>query len=148
MLVDEVMNRSIRTVNKDNKVLEVASIMCLYRIPGLPVVEDDCLVGYIAEKDILSFLFPSLEEVMDGSSGKAYDNMQINYGDATEKKVHEIMTKTVISVRPDTHVLKAAAIMATNKFRRIPVVEDGKLMGVVSLGDVHKALFKNKIASC
>jgi len=147
MLVEEVMNRSIRTVNKDNKVLEVASIMCLYRIPGLPVVEGEKLVGYIAEKDILSFLFPSLEEVMDGSSGKAYENMQINYGDATGKTVNEIMTKTVISVRPDTHVLKAAATMATNKFRRIPVVEDGKLVGVVSLGDVHKALFKNQIAT-
>jgi len=147
MLVEDVMNRSIRTVNKDDKVLEVASIMCLYRIPGLPVVEDDKLIGYIAEKDILSFLFPSLEEVMDGSSGQAYDNMQQNYSDATEKKVHEIMTSTVLSVSTGTHVLKAAATMATNKFRRIPVVDNGVLMGVLSLGDVHKALFKNQIAT-
>jgi len=57
------------------------------------------------------------------------------------------MTRNVISVRPGTHVLKAAATMATNKFRRIPVVEDGKLLGVVSLGDVHKALFKNQVAT-
>ncbi len=84
---------------------------------------------------------------MDGSSGQAYDNMQRNYGDATEKKVHEIMTSNVLSVSTGTHVLKAAATMATNKFRRIPVVDDGVLMGVISLGDVHKALFKNQIAT-
>ena len=70
MQVNEIMNRAIKTVKPETKVIEVASIMCLYRIPGLPVVEDNKLVGLISESDILKFLFPSLEDMIDGSIKK------------------------------------------------------------------------------
>ena len=68
------------------------------------------------------------------------------YGDVLNQTVEELMTKNPLSVDPDMHLLRAATIMVRHKFRRIPVVEDAKLTGVLSLGDVHKAIFHANIS--
>lgn len=121
--------------------------MCLYRLSGLPVVEGGKLVGFIAEKDVLHRLFPSLEELMDGLGAIDLDRMLSQYKDVLRLKVAEVMTQKVLSVSPDMHVLRAATIMVRNKFRRIPVAEGDQVVGMVSLGDVHKAIFHANIAN-
>lgn len=143
MKVKDIMSRSVRTVTPDTKVMEVSSIMCLYRFPGLPVVEDDDkLVGLIAEKDVLHSLFPKLEDLMGGGMGSIdLDKEMANYKDVLCKKVSELMSTNLATVPPDMHILRAATIMVRHGFRRIPVAEDGKLLGMLSLGDVHKAIF-------
>lgn len=143
MLVKDVMTTSIRSVQPETKALEVASIMCLYRIPALPVVdEENHLVGNVSEIDLLKSLFPSMEDLMSGSGTDQHEKMLPNYGATMTMKVKDIMVSDPVSVSPDMHVLKAAAKMAGHKFRRIPVTdENGKLAGVMSLGDVHKAVF-------
>jgi CBS domain-containing protein len=149
MQVQEVMNRAIRSVGADTKVMEVASIMCLYRIPGIPVVEDDGkLVGIIAEKDVLHALFPTLESLMEEGMGNVDLDKQLGkYKDILAMQVSDLMTKNPITVFPDMHVLRAASVMVRNRFRRIPVVGDtGILVGMLSLGDVHKAIFHLSIA--
>ena len=148
MQVKEIMNRSIRSVSPDTKVMEVASIMCLYRIPGIPVVEEGGrLVGLIAEKDVLHSLFPTLESLMEEGMGNLdLDREMARYKDVLAQSVSELMTRNPITVSPDIHVLRAASIMARNRFRRIPVAEDGVLMGMLSLGDVHKAIFHANVA--
>ncbi len=147
MLVTEIMSRSPRTVTPDTELLEVVSIMCLYRFNGLPVVEGEKMVGFIAEKDVLHKLFPTLEDMMtDGLGALDFDEMMGKYGDVINLKVMDLMTKNVISVPPEDHILKAATTMVRHNFRHIPVASDGKLVGMLSLGDVHKAIFHHHIA--
>ena len=147
MLVEEIMSRSPRTVNPDTELLEVVSIMCLYRFNGLPVVEGEKMVGFIAEKDVLHKLFPTLEDMMtDGLGALDFDEMMGKYSDVVNLKVNDLMTTNVISVPPEDHILKAATTMVRHKFRHIPVASDGKLVGMLSLGDVHKAIFHKHIA--
>ncbi len=148
MQVKEIMNRSIRSVSPDTKVMEVASIMCLYRIPGIPVVEEGRrLVGLIAEKDVLHSLFPTLESLMEEGMGNVdLDREMARYKDVLAQSVSDLMTRNPITVTPDIHVLRAASVMARHRFRRIPVAEDGVLMGMLSLGDVHKAIFHANVA--
>jgi CBS domain-containing protein len=143
MQVKEIMSRSVRTVTPDTKVMEVASIMCLYRFAGLPVVEDeDRLVGLIAEKDVLHSLFPKLENLMEvGMANVDLDKEMARYKDVLALRVSDLMSRNPITVPPDMHVLRAATIMVRHRFRRIPVAEDGRLLGMLSLGDVHKAIF-------
>jgi CBS domain-containing protein len=147
MIVDQVMTRAVRTVTADVKVIEVSSIMCLYRHSGLPVVEgDNKLIGYIAEKDILHYLFPTLEDLMGGSIATIdFDDMMGKYKDLVHMKTSELMSSNPITVSPDMHVLKASAVMVRHRFRRIPVAENGRLVGMLSLGDVHKAIFQANI---
>ena len=148
MKVRDAMSRSVRSVTPDMKIMEVASLMTLYRFHGLPVVDnDDNLVGVIAEKDVLHTLFPKLGDLMvDGMHSVDLDKEMGRYGEVLNQTVEELMTKNPLTVDPDMHLLRAATIMVRRNFRRIPIVEDGKLVGVLSLGDVHKAIFHANIS--
>ncbi|MCG8426490.1 MAG: CBS domain-containing protein [Chromatiales bacterium] len=147
MLVQQVMSRSPRSVTPDTDLVEVVSLMCLYRYSGLPVLDGDEMVGFIAEKDVLHRLFPTLEEMMtEGLGSVALDDMLGRYKDVVNLKVRELMAENVITVAPDDHILRAATTMVRHKFRRIPVAEDGKLVGMLSLGDIHKAIFLANIS--
>ena len=148
MLVSEIMTHSPRTVSPDSKLQEVAAIMCLYRIPALPVVDEDGkLVGNISEMDLLKNLLPTMEDIVAGTGTMEIEQMVPNYSSSMTRRVSDIMVKNPVSVSPDQHVLKATAKMTSHRFRRIPVTDsDGKLVGVMSLGDVHKAVFQSHLS--
>jgi CBS domain-containing protein len=61
-------------------------------------------------------------------------------------KVSDVMSKGVKTVPPEMHILRAATVMVRHRFRRIPVAEDGRVVGMISLGDVHKAIFHKNLA--
>lgn len=145
MLVKDIMSQHITTVQGDTSLMETASLMCLYRYSGIPVVENDELIGLIAEKDILEQLFPSLEDIMEGMAQIDFSEKAREYSSLMKGKVSELMTGNVKTVSPDMPILKAAVIMANNRFRRIPVTEGKRLVGMLSLGDVHKAIFHQSI---
>ncbi len=147
MLVSDIMARSVRSVTPDTPLVEVVSLMCLYRFSGLPVVDQGRLVGIIAEKDVLARMFPTLDELMEaGMASVDMDEMMGRYKEVVRLKVADVMSADPVTVSPDMHVLRAAAVMAKRKFRRIPVAEGDRLVGMVSLGDVHKAIFQANIA--
>lgn len=148
MQVKEIMTRSPRTVTPDTGLLEVVSLMCLYRYSGLPVMEGEKMVGFIAEKDVFQRLFPTLADMMsDGLSAGDYSGMMAKYKDVVHLKVADLMSTDVITVSPNHHILQAATTMVRHKFRRIPVADAGVLLGMLSLGDVHKAIFQASIAA-
>jgi CBS domain-containing protein len=149
MLVKDIMTRSPRTVSPDARLQEVASIMCLYRIPALPVVDDQGrLVGNISEMDLLKNLLPTMDDIMGGETALEIERMLKNYSASMETRVSDMMVSKPVSVTPDMHVLKATAKMTSHRFRRIPVTDaDGKLVGVMSLGDVHKAIFHAHVSA-
>lgn len=147
MLVKDIMSCGVRSVTPETPLAEVVSLMCLYRFSGLPVVEGTRLVGIIAEKDVLSRMFPSLEELMEGMASIDLNEMMGRYTEVVRLKVADVMTPDPITVSPDMHILRAAAVMAKHKFRRIPVADNGELVGMLSLGDVHKAIFHANLAT-
>ena len=146
MLVKDIMSRHVRFVTPETPMREVVSAMTLYRVSGLPVIEEDRLVGFIAEKDVLHHLFPSLEEAMSQGGTFDFEDMEANYSQVVNLNVSDLMTTGVIGVTEDMPVLKATSLMVRHRFRRIPVVDGDKLLGMMSLGDVHKAIFKKAIA--
>jgi len=143
MKVKDAMSTSTRSVKPETKVLELASLMCLYRFHGLPVVNDDNrLVGVIAEKDVLHSLFPKIEDMIaHGMATVDMDREMGRYGEVLEQSVSALMTPNPVAVDPEMHLLRAATVMVRHNFRRIPVAEEGKLVGMLTLGDVHKAIF-------
>ena len=147
MLVSEIMTRAPKTVTPEAKLLEVVSLMCLFRYSGLPVEnEEGKMVGFIAEKDVLHRMFPTLEDFKDMMAAPDYESMMFQYKDVVNLKVADVMTPNVITVSPDMHILKAATVMVRHKFRRIPVADAGKLVGMLSLGDIHKAIFQANLS--
>lgn len=148
MLVKEIMTTAVRSVHPDTSMLEIGSIMCLYRISGLPVIDDeDKLLGFIAEKDVLHFLFPSIEEVMSGMGNIDPTSMIGKYKDLSGLTAADLMSPKVIAASPDMPLIKATSLMVGNRFRRIPVADGDRLVGMLSLGDVHKAIFQQYVAT-
>ncbi len=142
MLVKDIMTRAVKTITPDTRLQEVASIMCLNRFSGLPVVnEEGELLGILAERDVLRYLFPDLRELMEGTASIDFESMENEYKKILPLKTEELMSHSVIAVSPEIPILKAVSIMAKNNFRRIPVAEGKKLVGMISLGDIHRAIF-------
>ncbi len=147
MNVEDIMTTNVRTISSDKKLGEVVSLMCIYRYSGIPVVDDGKLVGTVSESDVLGNMFPKLEDLMDNMSIVDYDVQMDKYSDVVHVKVKDVMTPVVITVRPDMHILQAASVMVGRKFRRIPVAIGDKLVGMVSMGDVHKAIYQSTLAT-
>ena len=147
MLVKDIMTSNVRTVTSDQKLGEVVSLMCLYRYSGIPVVDDGELQGIVAESDVLRKMFPRLEDLMDRMKSVNYDEQVNQYANVVHLSVKDIMTPAVVTIRPDAHILQAASVMVGRKFRRIPVAVGKDLVGMLSLGDVHKAIFQSTLAT-
>ena len=142
MLVKEIMNTNVRTTRPDSSINDVAIIMCFNKISGLPVIDDnEKIVGIISEKDILNGIYPNVSEFME--MGRVdFESLEQEYRDLINLKVEDLMTPKVLTVTPEDPVLRAVSVMGINKIRRIPVAEDGMLCGIISMGDVHKAIFQ------
>ena len=147
MNVEDIMTTNVRTVSSDKKLGEVVSLMCIYRYSGIPVVDDGKLIGTVSESDVLGRMFPKLEDLMSGMSNVDYDAQMAQYSDVVSVTVKDVMTPVVISVKPDMHILQAASMMVGRKFRRIPVAIGDELLGMVSMGDVHKAIYQSTLAT-
>ena len=146
MLVKEIMNTDVKSVKPDSSVRDVAMVMCLQKISGMPVIDDDNnLVGIISEKDVLQHMFPDMDESMTMDSKPDFEEMEKRYTETLGMRVSELMTKTVATVSADIPVLKAASMMWLRKIRRIPVTDGSKLVGIVSIGDVHRAIFQQQL---
>jgi len=85
--------------------------------------------------------------LMGGMSTVDYDAQLNQYSDVVSIMVKDVMTPVVISVKPDMHILQAASMMVGRKFSRIPVAIGDKLVGMVSMGDVHKAIYQSTLAT-
>ncbi|HCU53058.1 MAG TPA: signal transduction protein [Gammaproteobacteria bacterium] len=146
MLVKDIMSTTVKTAKPADPVRDIATIMCFNKISGLPVVDGEGhLVGMISEKDILHAMFPKLQDFIANPSTPDFEALEHEYRDVVNLQVADLMTAIVHSAEPDMPVLKAASIMFRNRIRRIPVAKNGLLLGIVSIGDVHKAMFRKNL---
>lgn len=145
MLVQDIMHIDVKVARPDTSVRDVAIVMCFNKISGLPVVdENNDIVGVISEKDILKAMYPGVDEYMQ--SGRLdFESLEDQYRDILSLKVRELMSTKIHTVSPDAPVLKAVSTMCLYKIRRIPVAVKGKLVGIISMGDVHKAIFTQNL---
>jgi CBS domain-containing protein len=122
----ELMSTNIITIGPEEDLCEAMRMMALNNITGLPVIDDEgVLTGIITEKDVLVLLCDHLEDArMDLSIGK----------------VSESMTRRVICFGPDDDLRDIAECLSTHDLRRVPILADGKLVGIVSRRDVIRHL--------
>ncbi len=146
MQVRDTMTTDVKTCKADTPIKDIATLMCFNKISGLPVVDDDNnVVGIISEKDILCSMFPDMKELLDSGAKADFEEMEKDYASVMGKTVDDLMTRVVASVSPDMPILRAASMMWLRKIRRIPVTENNKLVGIISMGDVHKSVFQDSL---
>lgn len=122
-----VKGAAVETIGPEESISEALRIIYEKRIGSLVVVEDEKLLGIISERDILSDCF----------------QQGVYVGD---KKVRELMTKNLIIGLTSDPLDYIMGVMTENRIRHLPIMEDGRLAGIVSIGDVVKySLEKVKI---
>jgi CBS domain-containing protein len=136
----EIMTSTIHSVRPGDPVRKVVGLLCKHRISGVPVVDGKGrLAGLISERDVLQAMYPDRPELRQRRAGKPGGRGEREIGSIASS---EIMVSEVITAAPDTDILRLASLMAVNKIRRIPIVEEGRLVGIVSQGDVYRAIFE------
>lgn len=144
MKISEVMQKRVIEIKKGTTLKGAIEILVKNKISGAPVIDEEKkLIGIISEKDLFRSLYPDYEEYyinldLRTSSEKLEDRIT----DVSEFKVENIMTPEVITVTPDTPIMKVGAIMLVQKVHRIVIVENNKVVGIVSRRDVYSKMFK------
>jgi len=120
MKIKDIMSKSIISANSEQSAYEVARMMREHDVGAVPVFEKDVIAGIVTDRDIV------LRCVAAGKN-------------PIECSVSEIMSGGAVSVTPNQSVGDAAKIMAVVKIRRLPVIENGKLTGMLSFGDIARS---------
>ncbi len=143
MVVRDVMSTGVVTAKRTDTIQSVVFKMTMRRCGAVPVVENDqTLVGVVTLRDVLLPLYPNYGDyIHDNVNSRNFIEMEKGYAEVLGKKVEEVMAKNPLTVSPDDPVLEAASYMGLKHFRRIPVVDRGKLVGMVSIGDINRGLF-------
>ncbi len=116
MLVKDVMNKNVVVAKSDVTVREATKVMNKFRIGSLVVINNDRIVGILTERDVL-------ESVAEGK-------------DPDCTTAEEIMGKEVVTIDPDQDVKAAVDLMTEHKIKKLPVVEDNKIKGIITASDI------------
>ncbi|MFQ5656327.1 MAG: CBS domain-containing protein [Candidatus Methylomirabilales bacterium] len=136
----DIMTSPVYTVGPDDPVARIIALLCTHRISGVPVVDTEGhLMGLVSERDILNAMHP-------GTAGLRGRNPRRRHGhdlrDISGLRARDIMSRHITTASPETEPLRLASMMALRKIRRIPIVAGRKLVGIVSHGDVYRAIFE------
>jgi len=140
MRIRDVMTSDVCTVRPETPLKEVAQLLVDRRVSGVPVVDaDGRVLGVVSEGDFLA------REA--GAAERPRGPLWWHWAASPDKAAHRMnattagaaMTAPAVTISPDRSLIEAAAIMARSAINRLPVVEEGRLVGIVSRADVVRA---------
>lgn len=115
MRLKDIMSKEIACVNSNDSIEKAAQLMKQYNVGSIPICSQNKVIGIVTDRDI------ALRSVANGQYNQS---------------VGDIMTQNPVTGTPDMDVHEAARIMGEKQIRRLPVVENNSLVGIVSLGDI------------
>ncbi len=143
MLIKDMMTVRAARVRRDSHLHHAAEIVALSGASDLMVVDDEGnFVGVLSEGDILRAALPDIDEILEqgGSLDDAF-RVFLQKGRAlSERPIMPLVIQDPIVLGPEDHVAQATTVLVDKMIRRLPVVENGKLVGTVSRADVCRAV--------
>jgi len=141
----DIMTTDLITVSPDMEIVKAAKILLEKGVNGIPVVDGGKLVGILCQSDLIAqqkkLPVPSMFTLLDGliplGSTKQFEKAFQKIAATT---VADAMTADPVTVNPETSVEEIAGLMVDRSFHTIPVVEKGRLVGIVGKEDVLRTL--------
>ena len=155
MLVHEIMSTDLVKAKKTDTVWSAVMKMIDRDCGAIPIVEgNNQLIGMVTVRDVLLPLYPKHGDSIipdvtivfnifprADAQSQNFVEMEAQYPEALGKQVEGIMSSHPMTVAPDDPILKAALYMGVKNLRRAPVVDKGRLVGIVSISDINRGLF-------
>ncbi len=144
--VKDIMTRELITVSPETEIVHATKLLLENRINGVPVTDESGkLVGILCQSDLIAqqkkLPIPSFFTFLNGLIPMtSMKQIEKQVQKITATTVVQAMTKNPVTVQPDTDIEKVAALMVDNNFHTIPVVDEGKLVGIVGKEDILRTL--------
>jgi CBS domain-containing protein len=148
--VRDIMQSNVVTAGPDTTVRDLADILAENKVSGVPVIDGSRrVVGMVSEADVIlqdaDLHFPYYVQFLDGIIYlESVKKFRERFRKAFGASVADIMSTEVITISPDATVREAATLMADNKVNRLPVTEDLALVGIVTRGDIVRAIAESE----
>lgn len=124
--VKDIMTKNVISIAVDNSVFEAAEFMSSNRVGCLVILDKEVPIGIVTERDIVRRVVAKKLPV--------------------DTKISEIMSKSLITIDPDASLKEAARVMSSNKIRRLPVLKQNRLVGIVVASDFVRNLGKKSVS--
>ncbi len=146
MIVSEIMNKSVITVGEDTTIREMFFLMQKSGSSAFPVVNSaNELVGMVSEEDTLKIVYPDFSKFTDGEFPD-FEDIRERVVESYRMRVSEIMKREVLAAYPETPVLRIGIKMLVNKIHMAPVLENKKVVGVVTDNMVFVEIMKKGLS--
>jgi CBS domain-containing protein len=143
MKIEALMTKHVVTATPETPLKRVARMLTRYRISGVPVVDaDGGVLGVVTEADILC-KEQGLAPEPGGLLGWLFEKADAEGSRLLARTAAEAMTAPPVTISPQASVSEAARIMITRHINRLPVVADGRLVGIVSRADLVRAFHRS-----
>lgn len=152
-LVKDYMKTKVRKVRPTYSIFKAAAILSKYHISGVPVVRGDKVIGIITESDIIRFMKLDMSKTHSELASEPHalsvllltlikDHLDVkkHLEQLAKIRVKDFMSKDIISVSPDESIIEAANLLEEHHIDRLPVIDNGKLVGIISRCDLIKSL--------
>jgi CBS domain-containing protein len=149
MKAQDIMTRKVTTVSPDTSVRDIAALMVEKHISGVPVLTaDGKIVGMVSQSDLLHRAEVGTERKRKWwfSMFADSDSLAREYAKAHGLKARDVMSRYVVSVRDDAELRDVADILDSRRIKRVPVVKEGRLVGIITRGDLVRALSQAQIS--
>lgn len=142
MKIEQIMTTTVTTVTPDTLLKDVARLLTSQRISGVPVCDaDGAVLGVVTEADILRKEQGYAPEP-GGLLGWLFEKADAEGARMLARTAAEAMTSPALTIAPDASVFDAARVMTTRGINRLPVVSEGRLVGIVSRADLVRAFHR------
>jgi CBS domain-containing protein len=149
MKAQDIMTRDVTTVSPDTSVRDIAALMMEKHISGVPVLTNNGkIIGMVSQSDLLHRAELGTERKHKWWFRTFADSNALarEYAKAHGLKAHDIMSRYVVSVRDDAELRDVADILDSHRIKRVPVVQEGRLVGIITRGDLVRALSQVQIS--
>jgi CBS-domain-containing membrane protein len=144
MNAEDIMTSPVITVGPETTVRAIAALLLERRISGVPVVEKGQIVGLVSEADLLHRHEIGTDRITRSGSWWlrlfSADPSPGDYVKSHARQARDVMTREVVSVAADTSVAEIADLLESRGIKRVPVLRGGRLVGIVSRGNLIQAL--------